>query len=228
VDKEVATMKLQQRGTIIVVIVFVFLAAWVYFVEIRGREEVPAEEGRVSIFSFEVEDVVLLEVRDKVTDQTVTVRRGVGELWRMTEPFAAEADDTRVEGLLSRLSRLESTRVIEGEEIDLEAFGLVEPSLEVELGLEDGESQVLLVGVQNPAGYSHYVRRQGQEVVYLVGSSTTGDLERLIAVPPEKPTPVLTETLQPTIIVPTATVPVTGTATVRSAVTVEPTSTVEN
>jgi hypothetical protein len=217
-------VKLQQRGTIIVVIVFVLLAALVYFVEIRGGEEAPVEEGRVPVFSFALEDVVLLEVRDKVADQSVTVRRGIGELWRMTEPLAGEADDTRIEGLLTRLSTLQSTRIMQGEEIDLEAFGLIEPSLEVEVGMEDGGSQVLLVGVQNPAGYSHYVQRDGEEVVYLVGSSTIGDLERLIGEPPEKPTPMPTETLIPTVIIPSPTVPVTGTATIT--LTLEPTSTV--
>lgn len=220
-------MKLQQRGTIIVVIVFVVLAALIYFVEIRGQGEAPTEEeDRVSIFSFEVEDVVLLEVRDKVADQTVRVRPGLGESWFMMQPFGAEADVTRIEGLLGRLSTLQSSRVIEEEGIDLEAFGLSEPSLEVEVGLEEGGSQVLLVGGQNPAGYSHYVQREGEEPVYLVASSTIDDLERLISEPPEKPTPMPTETLMPTIVIPTATVPVTGTATITPTITVEPTSTV--
>lgn len=218
-------MKLQQRSTVIIVIVFVVLAALVYLWEIRGHEEAPREEGRVPIFSFAVEDVVSLEVRDRVADQRVKLGRTGGELWVMTRPFGAEADDTRIEGLLSRLSTLQSNRVIEEEEIDLEAFGLTEPALEVEVGLGDGESQVLLVGKQNPAGYSYYVRREGEEAVYLVGSSTIGDLERLINEPPEKPTPMPTGTLIPTVIVPTPTMPVTGTATITPAVTVEPTST---
>ncbi len=213
-EAKVAAMKPQQRGTIIVVTVFVLLAALVYLAEFRGRgETVETQEGRVPIFSFGLEDAVLLEVRDLKADEIVTVRRWAGEAWRMVEPFAADADDARVEGLLGRLSTLESTRVIEGKDIDLEAFGLSEPTLEVKVGLQNGESQVLLVGQETPAGYSQYVQRKGEEVVYLVGSSTIGDLQRLTSEPPEKPTPVATETAVPTVVTTTPTA--TGTPTAR-------------
>lgn len=218
-------MKLQQRATIIVVVVFAFLAAVVYLVEIRGGEEAPGEEeGRVPVFSFAPEDVVLLEVTNPATDQVTTVRRSIGEAWRMAEPFAAEADDTRIEGLLGRLSEFKSTRVLEKEDVDLGAFGLSEPSLRVRVDLESGDSQVLLVGKQNPAGYSHYVQREGEESVYLVGSSTVEDLERLIDEPPEKPTPVPTETLLPTVISSTPTLDAAGTPAATATVVVEPTS----
>jgi len=221
-------MKLQQRSTIIVVIVFALLLVLVYLVEIRGGEEAPGVgEGRVPVFSFAVEDAVLLEVTDSDADETVTVRRSVGEAWRMVEPFEAEADDTRIGGLLGRLSRLESTRVIQGADIDLQAFGLSEPSLEVEVGLQNGENQVLLVGQENPAGYSQYVQREGEDVVYLVGSSTIHDLENLIGEPPEKPTPMPAETLVPTVITARPTVSGAGTPTVTPTLTLRPTSTAE-
>jgi hypothetical protein len=122
---------------------------------------------------------------------------------------------------LGRLSALSSTRVIEGEDVDLDAFGLAEPTLRVELGLEGGESQVLLVGNENPVGYSRYTQREGEERVYLVGSSTIGDLEQLIAEPPEKPTPTPTETPLPTVITETEATPLSGTPTIGPTVSLE-------
>ena len=217
-------MKLQQRGTIAVAIIFVLLAALVYLLEMRDRGEAPAEEGKVPVFSFQVEDVVLLEVTDGVSGQKVRVGTSPDERWTMLDPFEAEADDVRIEGLLSRLSELQSSRVLEDEELDLEAFGLSVPTLEVKVGLEDGGSQVLLIGRENPAGYSHYARRDGAEAVYLVASSTISELERLVREPPEKPTPMPTETLIPTIVA-SPTVPVTGGDTPTSALTAEPTAT---
>jgi hypothetical protein len=179
-------MRLQQRSTAIVVIVF-----------------------------------VLLEVRHLASDEVVVVRRWIGEAWRMVEPFGAEADYTRVEGLLGRLSTLQSTRVIDEEDADLEAFGLSEPLMRVRVDLESGDSQVLLVGRENPAGYSQYVQREGGEAVYLVSSSAIKDLERLLDEPPEKPNPMPTETLVPKVITSAPTVSAGGTATVEPTPTVQ-------
>lgn len=215
-------MRLQQRTTIIVVVVFAVLAVLVYLVEVRGGPSTPAdEEGVVPVFSFEADEATLLKVTDLTTDESVTVGKSAGDTWRMIEPFEAEGDDTRVEGVLGRLSALSSTRVIEGEDVNLEAFGLAEPALRVELGLEDGGSQVLFVGSENPVGYSRYAQREGEERVYLVGSSTIGDLEQLIADPPEKPTPTPTETPLPTVITGTQATPVSGTPTISPTVSLE-------
>jgi hypothetical protein len=106
--------------------------------------------------------------------------------------------------------------------VDLEAFGLAEPALRVEVGLEQGGDQVLLVGSENPAGYSRYAQREGEERVYLVSSSTIGDLEELVGNPPEKPTPtpMSTETLPPTVITGTQTPAVSGAATVTPTLSV--------
>jgi hypothetical protein len=200
VEEKVTAMRLQQRTTIMVVAVFLVLAALVFVVEMRGGEETaPEEEGRVPIFSFEVEDAVTLEVADQRSSESVMVRKWAAGTWRITEPFEAEADATRIEGLLGSLSRMQSTRVVEGEDVNLEAFGLAEPVLRVEIGLSDGGSQALLAGNKNPAGYSSYVQREGGSEVYLVASSVIGDLERLISEPPEKPTPTPTETPGPTV-----------------------------
>lgn len=212
-------MRLHQRTTIIVVVVFAVLAAFVYMVEMRTDQEAPSEEGdSSSVFSFSTGEVTLLKVTDLATEESVTVSRGVGGAWRITEPFEAEGDDTRVEGVLDRLAGLLSTRIIEGEDVDLGAFGLAEPALRVEVALEEGEDQVLLVGSENPAGYSRYAQREGEERVYLVSSSTVGDLEQVVSDPPEKPTPAPTELPLPTVITQTQTPPVSSTATVTPTV----------
>jgi hypothetical protein len=215
VEAEVAAMRLQQRTTIIVVVVFAVLAAFVYLVEMRTDQDTSSEEDSTSVFAFSSSEVSLLKVTDVTTQQSVTVERGVEGAWRMTDPFQADGDDARVESVLNSLSWLLSTRTIEGEDVDLEAFGLAEPALRVEVGLEEGDDQVLLVGNENPAGYSRYAQREGEEPVYLVSSSTIGDLEGLISDPPEKPTPTPapTETALSTVITETQTPPVSGTAT---------------
>jgi hypothetical protein len=212
-------MRSHQRTTMIVVVVFAVLAAFVYMVEMRGDQAAPSEEeGRVSVFSFAASEATVLKVTDLATEESVAVRKQVGGAWRITEPFEAEGDDTRVEGLLDRLSGLQSTRIIEGEDVDLEAFGLAEPALRVEVGLEEGEREVLLVGNENPAGYSRYAQHEGEERVYLVSLSTIGDLERLISDSPEKPTPTPTEAPSPKVITQTQTPSVSDTATATPAV----------
>ncbi len=208
-------MRLQQRTTIIVVAVFAVLAAFVYLVEMRTDQDTSSEEDDTSVFAFSTSEVALLKVTDLTTQQSVTVERGVDGAWGITDPFQADGDDARVESVLNSLSWLLSTRTIEGEDVDLEAFGLSVPALRVEVGLEEGDDQVLLVGSENPSGYSRYAQREGEERVYLVSSSTIDDVEGLISDPPEKPTPTPepTETAMSTVTTETETSAVSGTAT---------------
>jgi len=176
------------RNTLILLTGLVLLGAFVYFVEIRGPK-VPAEEPPFTEFS--IADVARFQVETREGSQMVATHRGIAE-WDMEEPYQAEGDYARLEGVLVRLSSVKPKRVLTETAVSFAPFGLDDPWLTVEVELHEGSGQSLEVGDQTPDQASYYTRRGGEQAVLLMESGLVDQLSGLITTPPEKPTPVPT------------------------------------
>jgi len=179
------------RNTALLLVIFALLAGYVYFFELK-REEPPKFQF-VQVLELEKDQIKSLEVQDNEGGKAVKVVKGEDGVWRMEKPFSAEADQNRLEGLIGRVAQLRASRMFT-EELNLADFGLAEPAYTVRIGLADGSEYVLQVGDENPQGSGYYLRKEGEEGLYLVYLGTINDLKRLITRPPEKPTPTPTPT----------------------------------
>lgn len=177
------------RNTLILLTALVLLGAIVYFVEIRGQKAPPEEP---SFMEFAVSEVARFQVETREGLRMVATSRGKGLGWDMEEPYRAEGDYARLEGVLVRLSAVKPRRVLTETAASFVPFGLDDPSLTVEVKVRDGSVQSLEVGDQTPDQASYYVRRSGEQAVLLMESATVDQLNRLATAPPEKPTPVPT------------------------------------
>lgn len=187
------------RNTLMLLAGLVLLGAFVYFSEIRGQKA-PLEEP--PFMEFSILDVARFEVEAREGPRMVALHRGAAQ-WDMEEPYEAEGDFARLEGTLVRLSSVKPKRVLTETAISFAPFGLDDPQLTVEVELKDGSAQSLEVGDQTPDHTSYYARRSGEQAVLLIESATVDPLNRLVTMPPEKPTPVPTlppaDTPTPTI-----------------------------
>lgn len=176
------------RNTLILLIALALLGAFVYFVEIRGQKAPPEEPP---FMEFAIPDVARFQVETREGTRMAATRRGASE-WDMEEPYQAEGDSARLEGVLVRLSTVKPRRVLTETAVSFVPFGLDDPGLTVEVRLQDGSMQSLEIGDQTPDQASYYVRRVGEQAVLLMESATVDQLNRLVTEPPEKPTPVPT------------------------------------
>ena len=161
----------------IAVLALAGLASYIWFVE-RKRE--PKKEG-------EREKITLVAV-DKAKAQEVsfgaTAGDGIrlvkeGSFWKLTAPFAAPADTSAVESILTSLEKLEADEVVAEQVTDFAQYGLEAPSRKVSARVE-GASAPLAVdfGAKSPDGGSVYARKPGEAKVYLVASWVEGTFDK--------------------------------------------------
>ena len=127
--------------------------------------------------------------------QAVSVRRGgqesgverAGEEWRLT-PSGEPADRLRVNSLMFRLATIRATFRIASAPNDAD-FGLATPTMVAMVRLASGETRSLTVGTRAPAESGTYVRKDGDQAIYLVSNALVQDLERHVTEPPRPPSP---------------------------------------
>jgi hypothetical protein len=208
---------MNQRNTLILLVILAALAAYTYFGEIQKGTgqgtETPSSQP--AIFNLSGQDVLGLKVTT-ADGKSVELKREAGKPWTMVTPASQGVDETRVNSLVEQLAQLTANRVLT-QTNNLAEYGLITGTFTADITLTGGVTHTLLVGETNPSGNSYYALADGkQDPVYLVYSNNVDELQRLVTQPPYPPTPTPTTLPSPTIeILP----PITATATLTSSVT---------
>ena len=116
---------------------------------------------------------------------------------RLAAPVAEEADQEEVYYLLDSLARLRPQRALAETADAPAAYELDPPRIQVEITLQDGSVQTLLVGAATPTQAAYYAQVRGDGRVYLIPYYVGTQLEGLLTMPPIKPTPTPAETPSP-------------------------------
>lgn len=157
---------MQTRNTLVMTLILLVLAGFVYVYEIRGRgerEEATRQEGL--LLHFDIEQVERLEI---TTEQgTVVAAKNDGE-WALVEPLATAADGEAIDALIDALHSVTQERQVVENAADLSPFGLDSPAATVMLGLAGGEQQSLAVGKDTPVGFNLYVTAGSEGTVHSV------------------------------------------------------------
>ncbi len=152
------------RNTLILLLVLVGLAAYVYFVEYPASER---EGKKKTLFEFSTDDVTALTLA--YPDREIALKKADGH-WRLERPLQAEADESAVTNLLRTIAECEVKKTVEEEPSDLAKFGLDAPASRIRVTLKDRELPEIRVGKTTPIGYSAYIQRADEKKVLL----TTG------------------------------------------------------
>lgn len=165
------------RNTIIMAVLFVLLAGFVYFYEIRGRAEREEAERQAELLAvFEPDQVASLTI-DNGGERVVATR--VDGSWTITEPRPVEADGEALDTLVDNLHRATHERLVSEATEDLAPFGLAEPTTAVTVTLADGGSHTVAVGNDTPVGPNVYVTT-GTGNVYSAARGLRGQLAKTL------------------------------------------------
>ena len=140
------------------------LGAFVYFYEIRGKEErdkQESEQSKLVVLNLDSTSRVALVRRN---EPPVTLEKSSGK-WRLTQPVQADADAAAVQGLLQALADSSSARTLE--KPDLSRYGLKDPTVTVTLN-DSGKSHTIRLGDKDFSGGSVYAMRDSDPNVFLV------------------------------------------------------------
>jgi hypothetical protein len=166
---------MRTRHTLLYLLVLALLAGYFFYFEVFRRREKEQEEVTAKrVFQVQAAAVQALEIS---TPGKPPLRLDRDGRWRITEPRAAEADETAVNSYLNTLQSLESARQVEGNPSELAPYGLADPSLRVRFKVGE-EWRELLAGDKNPVGDGHYAMTAERPAVFLIAVGNWGLLNK--------------------------------------------------
>jgi hypothetical protein len=158
---------LSPKKLLILVGILVALGTYVYFYEIRGKEQrEKKEEESKKLLQLDADKVTRVSLLRRKEPQIVFAKSGGS--WKITQPIQTNADSTSVDGLVQSLAGATSDRTIENP--DLAKYGLKDPSVTVTVE-EGGKKQTVRFGEKDFSGGNVYVAKGNDPKVYLVSDS---------------------------------------------------------
>jgi hypothetical protein len=164
---------LRLRGLLIAVVVLAALVGGVYWSNKAKEAEAkkpPSNPSTPTILDIPKDQITKLEIRRPAGETTVAELKS-GK-WELTAPRPLAADQGEVKSIVNALSPLTSDRLIESKASNLGQFGLVTPSLDVQVTQKSGKSRQLLIGDEVPTGSGYYVKLANDPRVFMMASYT--------------------------------------------------------
>jgi hypothetical protein len=161
----------------IAVLALAALGSYIWFVERKQEPKKEGEREKITLVAVDKAKAKELSFGATAGDAIRLVKEG--SFWKLTAPFAAPADTTAVEQVLTSLEKLEADEVVAEQVTDFAQFGLDAPSRKLSAVVE-GASAPLGVdfGAKSPDGGSVYARKPGEAKVYLVASWVEGTFDK--------------------------------------------------
>jgi hypothetical protein len=159
------------RSLILSTVVLLALVGALYWSEHRKpkAETTVSADTSLAILKLDEASITQVDLKKNGAAPIVLAKNSSGS-WQITEPKQLNADQNTVSSMVSTLSSLRSERVVDDKPSDLNAYGLTQPALEVDLTEKDNKSQKLLIGDDTPTGSAVYAMLTGDPRVFTVAS----------------------------------------------------------
>ena len=165
------------KTTLILAVILIALGAYIYRYESEPVED-EAQSSFEKIFDFEAEKIQQIDVR-RDENEDVKLERTGEDTWRLLSPIEVDADGVASNALANAAASLERERVVAEGELDLAAFGLDSPQMELELTVKDAsQPTTLLFGDETPTGSNLYATLAGGNQVFVMAGSSKYALEK--------------------------------------------------
>lgn len=162
--------------TTFIIIVLLIAIALTYFLFFDEPVEESNNKSTVSeTYELPREDItkVRLAYADKAY-QSITILKDDEGIWRITSPFIADADLSKVNTVLDDFLNKRIRQTLDVSEYD--QYGLVAPTITVQLWKQnDSNSKTFFIGKKG-VNYSVYIKEQSEQHIFIIESSALDDL----------------------------------------------------
>ena len=189
---------MNRRLTIGLVLVFAVLAVYTLMVQVpkdNAASVTPTATPATYLLAFQASQATGVHVVDRVSGKSVDLVTDSSGAWTLVNPGPQPAEQSLAAADVTGLMTLEVNGTITTA-TDLAAFGVLSPTLTVEIDLANGTKVKAVVGDKQPAGSDYYALRDGETQVVVLSAAGQGTLAALISAPPVVP-PTGTPTLGP-------------------------------
>lgn len=166
-----------KKSTLIVVIVALALAAFVYFYDSKHTPKTTSEDTLKPAFSIKGDDISSVTIHN--AGQIVSLSKK-GTDWDLTQPVQTRADQTTIGGLVSDLSGLQIQRSFVPAD-NLSKYGLADPAVKIEFQDRKGASHSIGLGEKDFSNSSVYALVDGSKQVDLLSTSLLDDATKPVS-----------------------------------------------
>ena len=154
-------------STLAMVLVLAGLGGYIYYL---GDSSTSTETTKEKAFGSVASDLIE-EVRIALNEEKPARATKTGDVWKLVEPAAADADSTELSSITSSLSTLDIERVVDEKPSDLAQYGLAPARIDVSFKMKGqaGEKRILL-GDKTATGGDIYAKLPDSPRVFLVSS----------------------------------------------------------
>ncbi|HUN21821.1 MAG TPA: DUF4340 domain-containing protein [Anaerolineales bacterium] len=154
----------------------------------------------IAITADQITAVKIENIRDS---QILEIAKNADGTWSIHKPVQDAAEATQVELILANLVGMQSYQTISNA-VDLDIFGLINPSALISITLQDGTKHQILLGKNVPTGENFYAQLVGSPDVLIVNAALVQSLFTAVATPPVA-VPTATATVEAGPVLPSAT-----------------------
>jgi len=170
---------MKSKTLLILTAIVLVLLAYVYFFEFKGkaaRQE--AKEKAEKLIDVATDDIQAVTFK-KEDGTTIAFKKDEKGAWALTQPIAANADESEVSSFVDNFASLKPDRTVEEAPADLKAYEI--PKMEIGLELKGGKPSVkLLIGMENPLDKSFFAKREDQAKVVLLPSFLKSSFDKTL------------------------------------------------
>ena len=210
---------MNRRLTIGLVLIFAALAVYTLVVQVpkdNAAKATPTTAPAVNLLVFQATQATGVHVVDRVSGHAVDMVTDASGAWSLLKPGPQPAEQALAAADVTGLMTLSVDGTITTS-TDLASFGVLSPTMTVEVDLANGTKLKVAVGDKVPTGSDYYALREGETQVVVLSAAAQGTLASLVSTPPVVP-PTATPTLGPGT--PSVTPPASATAPLTTTVTV--------
>jgi hypothetical protein len=150
-----------------------------YFQKHPKAPDVPATPATPNILTVAENQIEGIRITKTGSDSIVL--KDLGGKWVIAEPKQTPADQDVVKTMTTSLSALTPDRLIADKPADLAAFGLNNPTEEIDVTLKNGTVDKILLGSDTVSGTGTYAKLDGKPAVYTISTSTKTNFDKTIA-----------------------------------------------
>lgn len=209
-----------RRPTVVYIVILLLLGGAYFYLKNRapaaGEVAVtPEATTEVANYLFTADEGVPVDIRiQSKAGETVEVARDSTNLWALTAPTAAKADQGAAEAAATQVTTM---RIVDkASAVDPKVVGLDAPAYTLTVKFEGSGERTVNIGVVTPSESGYYVQNSSGGDVVIVSKSSVDALLSMLTTPPYQ------ETLTPSPVATETTIPATATSTPNGTVTPNP------
>lgn len=153
------------------------VAAYLYLVEIRQKEQKQAQEDEAQkLLHLEKDNLVRVDLQS--ADRGTIELQKPADVWVLTAPVKAKCDEAVVGSLLRSALDAKPEKTILEKDVKWDEYGLEKPEFTVTLYTKDDKKATLAFGASNPSKTSYYLRVDDQPKLLLVADTLKNSLNK--------------------------------------------------